>query len=87
LRNTLVKSRRPALSFLQRTITDRWHFVKTVLNHETSMIVSIVFIGILSNWLKSFIGNSVDQATEEKPQWPNKRPYNGALGSATSMPR
>ena len=34
-------------NFLQRTITDRWQFVKIVLSREASTIASIVFIGIL----------------------------------------
>jgi hypothetical protein len=52
--------------FLQRTITDRWQFVKIVLSQEASTIASIVFIGILSNRLKSFIANSVQPASTDQ---------------------
>jgi hypothetical protein len=54
------------LSFLQSTIPDRWHFVKTVVSCEASTIASIDFIGIPRRWLKSMVEKSVGQATAAK---------------------
>jgi hypothetical protein len=54
-----VDTGRSALSFLQRTIADRWQFVNTAMSRETGTIGSIVYIGIPSIPLKSFIRNSL----------------------------